>query len=102
MTTDTTDVDEDATLLASAAHDPAGFEPLVLRHSAALHGYFARRAPGRTGEPGRAGALFQIWPTGRASSSSAPSRTARAARALRWNSPRRPRSSPASAPRPGS
>ncbi|MGW5276090.1 RNA polymerase sigma factor [Streptomyces sp. NPDC004044] len=32
-------------VLASSARDPAAFEPLVTRHSTALHGYFARRAP---------------------------------------------------------
>ncbi|MGW3742737.1 RNA polymerase sigma factor [Streptomyces sp. NPDC005146] len=31
--------------LARSARDPAAFEPLVTRHSTALHGYFARRAP---------------------------------------------------------
>ncbi|MEV0522563.1 RNA polymerase sigma factor [Streptomyces sp. NPDC050439] len=40
----TTDLDDDE-LLARTARDPAAFEPLVVRHSAALHGYFARRAP---------------------------------------------------------
>ncbi|MBP0455910.1 RNA polymerase sigma factor [Streptomyces bomunensis] len=32
--------------MSSAADDPAAFAPLVERHSAALHGYFVRRAPG--------------------------------------------------------
>ncbi|WP_329456021.1 RNA polymerase sigma factor [Streptomyces sp. NBC_01497] len=32
--------------LAMAARDPAAFTPLVKKHSAALHGYFARRMPG--------------------------------------------------------
>ncbi|QEU92075.1 sigma-70 family RNA polymerase sigma factor [Streptomyces kanamyceticus] len=36
----------DEALLARAARDATAFEPLVVRHSAALHGYFARRAPG--------------------------------------------------------
>ncbi|MFJ3697498.1 RNA polymerase sigma factor [Streptomyces sp. NPDC090052] len=32
--------------LSMAADDPAAFTPLVEKHSAALHGYFARRMPG--------------------------------------------------------
>lgn len=36
----------DDTVLAGSAEDPAVFELLVPRHSAALHGYLARRAPG--------------------------------------------------------
>ncbi|GGO56989.1 RNA polymerase sigma factor [Streptomyces lasiicapitis] len=40
----TTDLDDEE-LLSRTARDPAAFEPLVVRHSAALHGYFARRAP---------------------------------------------------------
>ncbi|MBP2407060.1 RNA polymerase sigma factor SigM [Streptomyces netropsis] len=32
--------------LARSATDASAFEPLVERHSRALHGYFARRAPG--------------------------------------------------------
>ncbi|WP_030898915.1 RNA polymerase sigma factor [Streptomyces sp. NRRL F-5126] len=39
------DRDGDAQL-SSAADDPAAFTPLVEKHSAALHGYFVRRAPG--------------------------------------------------------
>ncbi|MEV5977927.1 RNA polymerase sigma factor [Streptomyces sp. NPDC052114] len=39
------DVSDEA-LLARSARDTAAFETLVRRHSAALHGYFARRAPG--------------------------------------------------------
>ncbi|MEU6995138.1 sigma-70 family RNA polymerase sigma factor [Streptomyces sp. NPDC046465] len=35
----------DEELLIRAARDASAFEPLVRRHSAALHGYFARRAP---------------------------------------------------------
>lgn len=35
----------DEALPARAARDGAAFEPLVLRHSAAPHGHFARRAP---------------------------------------------------------
>ncbi|WP_371749358.1 hypothetical protein OG302_38345 [Streptomyces sp. NBC_01283] len=40
----TTDLDDEE-LPARTARDPAAFEPLVARHSAVLHGYFARRAP---------------------------------------------------------
>ncbi|GAA2931295.1 sigma-70 family RNA polymerase sigma factor [Streptomyces thioluteus] len=36
----------DEELLARSGTDASAFEPLVERHSAALHGYFARRAPG--------------------------------------------------------
>ncbi|QEV20010.1 RNA polymerase sigma factor [Streptomyces alboniger] len=36
----------DEELLARAGRDASAFEPLVRRHSDALHGYFARRAPG--------------------------------------------------------
>ncbi|MFF3418792.1 RNA polymerase sigma factor [Streptomyces sp. NPDC002698] len=36
---------DDEELLGRTARDPASFAPLVERHSAALHGYFARRAP---------------------------------------------------------
>ncbi|MET8030438.1 RNA polymerase sigma factor [Streptomyces avermitilis] len=36
---------DDEELLGRTPRDPASFEPLVERHSAALHGYFARRAP---------------------------------------------------------
>ncbi|MEU6125245.1 RNA polymerase sigma factor [Streptomyces sp. NPDC047123] len=39
------DAATDEDLLARAARDGSAFEPLVRRHSAALHGYFARRAP---------------------------------------------------------
>ncbi|GGX76332.1 RNA polymerase sigma factor [Streptomyces fructofermentans] len=38
-------MDPDEDLLARAAREPAAFEPLVDRHSAALHGYLVRRAP---------------------------------------------------------
>jgi RNA polymerase sigma-70 factor (ECF subfamily) len=38
-------VDTDDTLLARSIRDQSAFEPLVERHSAALHGYLARRAP---------------------------------------------------------
>ncbi|MBB5935447.1 RNA polymerase sigma factor [Streptomyces zagrosensis] len=36
----------DEELLARSDTDASAFEPLVERHSRALHGYFARRAPG--------------------------------------------------------
>ncbi|MEV6775110.1 RNA polymerase sigma factor [Streptomyces syringium] len=36
----------DEEVLARSGTDAAAFEPLVERHSRALHGYFARRAPG--------------------------------------------------------
>lgn len=36
----------DEELLARSETDASAFEPLVERHSKALHGYFARRAPG--------------------------------------------------------
>ncbi|MBB5119480.1 sigma factor [Streptomyces eurocidicus] len=36
----------DEELLARSGTDASAFEPLVERHSKALHGYFARRAPG--------------------------------------------------------
>ncbi|MGI5195089.1 RNA polymerase sigma factor [Streptomyces sp. CA-288835] len=51
----TTDLDDEE-LLARAARDPAAFEPLVVRHSAALHGYFARRAPGAADD-----LLAELW-----------------------------------------
>ncbi|WP_327287503.1 RNA polymerase sigma factor [Streptomyces sp. NBC_01198] len=40
------DDSSDAAALARSARDPAAFEPLVARHTGALHGYLARRAPG--------------------------------------------------------
>ncbi|MFK4071673.1 RNA polymerase sigma factor [Streptomyces sp. NPDC029674] len=40
------DAVSDDELLVRAAHDASAFEPLVRRHAPALHGYFARRAPG--------------------------------------------------------
>ncbi|MBC3989647.1 RNA polymerase sigma factor, partial [Streptomyces sp. AC563] len=36
----------DEELLTRSRSDASAFEPLVERHSRALHGYFARRAPG--------------------------------------------------------
>ncbi|MGW1067101.1 RNA polymerase sigma factor [Streptomyces aureus] len=38
-------MDRDEDLLVRAAREPAAFEPLVDRHSVALHGYLVRRAP---------------------------------------------------------
>ncbi|MHB9856065.1 RNA polymerase sigma factor [Streptomyces krungchingensis] len=38
-------MDPDEDLLVRAVREPAAFEPLVDRHSAALHGYLVRRAP---------------------------------------------------------
>ncbi|WP_406840856.1 RNA polymerase sigma factor [Streptomyces sp. AHU1] len=38
-------MDPDEDLLIRAASEPAAFEPLVDRHSVALHGYLVRRAP---------------------------------------------------------
>ncbi|MFD3312494.1 RNA polymerase sigma factor [Streptomyces sp. NPDC058694] len=46
----------DEELLGRTARDPASFEPLVERHSAALHGYFARRAPGAADD-----LLAELW-----------------------------------------
>ena len=51
----TTDLDDEE-LLGRTARDPASFEPLVERHSAALHGYFARRAPGAADD-----LLAELW-----------------------------------------
>ncbi|MFD8567825.1 RNA polymerase sigma factor [Streptomyces sp. NPDC059639] len=45
MSTEVENGQDDAALLGAAARDTSGFEHLVERHSAALHGYFARRAP---------------------------------------------------------
>ncbi|MFE2534906.1 RNA polymerase sigma factor [Streptomyces sp. NPDC059371] len=47
---------DDEELLGRTARDPASFEPLVERHSAALHGYFARRAPGAADD-----LLAELW-----------------------------------------
>ncbi|MFI6874430.1 RNA polymerase sigma factor [Streptomyces sp. NPDC050400] len=46
--------DED--LLVRAATEPAAFEPLVARHSVALHGYLARRAPAAADD-----LLSEVW-----------------------------------------
>ncbi|WP_240436546.1 hypothetical protein [Streptomyces sporangiiformans] len=47
----------DEELLSRTARDPASFEPLVERHSTALHGYFARRALGAADD-----LLAELWP----------------------------------------
>jgi RNA polymerase sigma-70 factor (ECF subfamily) len=49
-------VDSDELLLARSATDPASFEPLVERHSAALYAYLARRIP-QTAED----VLSEVW-----------------------------------------
>ncbi|WP_428957179.1 RNA polymerase sigma factor [Streptomyces sp. cg35] len=46
--------DED--LLVRSAAEPAAFEPLVARHSVALHGYLARRAPAAVDD-----LLSEVW-----------------------------------------
>lgn len=47
---------DDETALAESAWNPAAFEPLVERHSAALHGYLSRRAPADADD-----LLAEIW-----------------------------------------
>ena len=39
------EIPDEGELFARSTRDPAAFEPLVARHSVALHGYLARRAP---------------------------------------------------------
>ncbi|MFB6679024.1 RNA polymerase sigma factor [Streptomyces sp. NPDC056390] len=46
----------DEALLARATTEPAAFEPLVARHSVALHGYLARRAPAAADD-----LLSEVW-----------------------------------------
>ncbi|MEV6110885.1 RNA polymerase sigma factor [Streptomyces sp. NPDC051940] len=46
----------DDELLGGAARDPAAFEPLVARHSTALHGYLRRRAPAAADD-----LLAEVW-----------------------------------------
>ncbi|MEV6008022.1 sigma-70 family RNA polymerase sigma factor [Streptomyces sp. NPDC051976] len=46
----------DDAALADSADDPAAFTPLVPRHSAALHGYLARRAPAAADD-----LLAEVW-----------------------------------------
>ncbi|NGN67607.1 sigma-70 family RNA polymerase sigma factor [Streptomyces sp. A7024] len=48
------DADED--LLTRSVSEPAAFEPLVDRHSAALHGYLVRRAPAAADD-----LLSEVW-----------------------------------------
>ncbi|WP_419996985.1 RNA polymerase sigma factor [Streptomyces boninensis] len=43
-------------LLARSVSDPSAFEPLVDRHSTALHGYLARRAPAAADD-----LLSEVW-----------------------------------------
>jgi RNA polymerase sigma-70 factor (ECF subfamily) len=47
---------DDAALLARSAREPGAFEPLVGRHSTALHGYLARRAPSAADD-----LLSEVW-----------------------------------------
>ncbi|MEU5024940.1 RNA polymerase sigma factor [Streptomyces milbemycinicus] len=49
-----TDTDDD--LLLRSREDPTAFEPLVVRHSAALHGYLVRRAPSSADDM-----LSELW-----------------------------------------
>ncbi|MEU5105538.1 RNA polymerase sigma factor [Streptomyces sp. NPDC021354] len=48
--------DADDELLLRSQRDPTAFEPLVTRHSAALHGYLVRRAPGAADD-----LLSELW-----------------------------------------
>lgn len=41
-----TDSETDEELLTRSVRDPVAFEPLVARHSTALHGFLVRRVPG--------------------------------------------------------
>lgn len=49
-------MDNDELLLARSATDPASFEQLVERHSAALYAYLARRIPGAAED-----LLSEVW-----------------------------------------
>jgi RNA polymerase sigma-70 factor (ECF subfamily) len=49
-------VETDEDLLARSTREPEAFELLVLRHSAALHGYLSRRAPGVADD-----LLAEVW-----------------------------------------
>ncbi|SEO86265.1 RNA polymerase sigma-70 factor, ECF subfamily [Actinacidiphila rubida] len=51
-------MDTDEEVLARARHDPAAFEPLVDRHSAALHAYLLRRCG-----PAADDLLSEVWLT---------------------------------------
>jgi RNA polymerase sigma-70 factor (ECF subfamily) len=48
--------EDDTALLARSAHDAVAFEPLVERHSTALHGYLSRRAPAAADD-----LLAEVW-----------------------------------------
>ncbi|MES4907172.1 MULTISPECIES: RNA polymerase sigma factor [unclassified Streptomyces] len=52
----TREVHTDDELLRRSQRDPTAFEPLVARHSAALHGYLVRRAPGAADD-----LLAELW-----------------------------------------
>ena len=47
---------DEGELFARSGRDQAAFEPLVARHSVALHGYFARRAPAAADD-----LLSEVW-----------------------------------------
>lgn len=49
-------MDPDEDLLTRSAREPTAFEPLVARHSAALHGYLVRRAPAAADD-----LLSEVW-----------------------------------------
>ncbi|WNI24319.1 RNA polymerase sigma factor [Streptomyces sp. ITFR-16] len=49
-------MDPDEDLLTRSAREPTAFEPLVARHSAALHGYLVRRAPSAADD-----LLSEVW-----------------------------------------
>ena len=49
-------MDPDEDLLARSAREPTAFEPLVARHSSALHGYLVRRAPAAADD-----LLSEVW-----------------------------------------
>ncbi|MYY05990.1 MULTISPECIES: sigma-70 family RNA polymerase sigma factor [unclassified Streptomyces] len=49
-------MDPDEDLLARSAREPTAFEPLVARHSQALHGYLVRRAPAAADD-----LLSEVW-----------------------------------------
>jgi RNA polymerase sigma factor (sigma-70 family) len=49
-------MDSDEDLLARSVREPEAFEPLVARHSVALHGYLTRRAPSSADD-----LLSEVW-----------------------------------------
>ncbi|MCG7525473.1 RNA polymerase sigma factor, partial [Streptomyces sp. OfavH-34-F] len=49
-------MDPDEDLLARSAREPTAFEPLVARHTTALHGYLVRRAPDAADD-----LLSEVW-----------------------------------------